>query len=268
MRTGRSFSAAPAAARPTPVNVRPRSAAACRSDRSASPAAPPRTSRRCRASCRSRGRAASRPSSPARQQPVDGDERVVLLMADQIARRRRRPSMRPGGGVHAARPARTDRRSRRGCDRTSRPSETPASSRRCRTAASAGRPDTAMSSGWSCGSNMSSTCGRNACAVLTTIRPRRIASDRRPRRAPSRGARRCRSSAARRRTWSPSGNPADRPAGRSRADRAARVAQQPLVELARHGAAAAGSPPHLRQPPRRHRPAVLAARSMAFLPIR
>ena len=54
----------------------------------------------------------------------------------------------PAGGFgHAGDRLDTGRRSRRGCDRTSRPSGTRASSRRCRTAASAAHPDTRSRSG-------------------------------------------------------------------------------------------------------------------------
>ena len=97
-----------------------------------------RTSRRCRLGAPPTARSPRPVHVLARfQQPVDGHERVVLMVADQIAGRpARRRSRVPADATPRTR-ARTVRRSRRARDRTSRPSETRASSRRCRTAASA-----------------------------------------------------------------------------------------------------------------------------------
>ncbi len=75
------------------------------------------------------------------QQPVHDDEASFWAWLKQIARGAAGPVTVAGGARGTRSPSRTDRRSRRGCDRTSRPSDTRASSRRCRTAESAGRPD-------------------------------------------------------------------------------------------------------------------------------
>ena len=110
--------------------------------------------------------------APGREQPVHRDERVVRPRGSAAYRGRRR----------AASPSRRRllqpvQLLERAVEAVEHAIELHAHLERERPAgvvvraASAGRPDTGMSSGWSCGSNMSSTCGRNACAVFTTYEP-------------------------------------------------------------------------------------------------